>query len=186
MGMDVKVVERAGKSVKSDAKSEPLRDKSCGRATCMSCSTGNEGGCETNSIAYKIECQGCLAAGKSAEYEGESARNGFSRGLEHQDSLRNEREDSPLWKHCQLVHNGEKQTFSMSVVGSFQSCLERQINEAVRISSNTADYILNSKSEFHQAPIVRVVTTNGLQTEQGEEEVAVRGRGGGRRAERGQ
>ena len=186
MGMDVKVVERAGKSVKSDAKSEPLRNKSCGRATCMCCSSGNEGGCETNSIAYKIECQGCLAAGKSAEYEGESARNGFSRGLEHQDSLRNEREDSPLWKHCQLVHNGEKQTFSMSVVGSFQSCLERQINEAVRISSNTADHILNSKSEFHQAPIVRVVTTNGLQTEQGEEEVVVRGRGGGRRAERGQ
>ena len=109
-----------------------------------------------------------------------------SRGLEHQDSLRNEREDSPLWKHCQLVHNGEKQTFSMSVVGSFQSCLERQINEAVRISSNTADHILNSKSEFHQAPIVRVVTTNGLQTEQGEEEVVVRGRGGGHRAERGQ
>ena len=87
---------------------------------------------------------------------------------------------------CQLVHNGEKQTFSMSIVGSFQSCLERQINEAVRISSNTADPILNSKSEFHQAPIVRVVTTNGLQTEQGEEEVVVRGRGGGRRAERGQ
>ena len=128
-------------------------------------------------------CQGCLATGTSAEYEGESARNGFSRGLEHQDSLRNEREDLPLWK---LVHNGKKQAFSMSVVGCFQSCLERQINEAVRISSNIADHILNSKSEFHQAPIVRVVTTNGLQTEQGEEEVAVRGRGGGRRAERGQ
>ena len=76
----------------------------------------------------------------------------------------------------------------MSVVGSFQSCLERQINEAVRTSTSsfTSDHILNSKSEFHQAPIVRVVTTNGLQTEQGEEEVAVRGRGGGRRAERGQ
>ena len=80
---------------------------------------------KTNSLPYKIECQGCLAAGKSTEYEGESARNGFSRGLEHQDSLRNEREDSPLWKHCQLVHNGEKQASSMSVVGSFQSCLER-------------------------------------------------------------
>ena len=48
------------------------------------------------------------------------------------------------------------------------------------------NHILNSKSEFHEAPIVRVVTTNGLKTEQGEEEVVVRGRGGGRRAERGQ
>ena len=106
-----------------------------------------EGGCETNSIAYKIMCQGCLATGKSAQYDGESARNGFSRGLEHQESLRNEREDSPLWKHCQLVHSGEKQTFSMSVVGSFHSCLERQINEAVRISSNTADH------QSHKNPV---------------------------------
>ena len=86
----------------------------------------------------------------------------------------------PQWREADLLQ------FSMSVVGSFHSCLERQINEAVRISSNTADHILNSKSEFHQAPIVRVVATNGLQLEQGEEEVVVRGRGGGRRAERGQ
>ena len=48
--------------------------------------------------------------------------------------MRNEREESPLWKHCNLAHNGEKQDFSMEVVGSFQSCLERQINEAVRIN----------------------------------------------------
>ena len=42
---------------------------------------------------------------------------------------------------------------------------------------------MNSNSEFHQAPIVRVVTTNGLQTEQGEDQgwVAVGDRGGGRR-----
>ena len=61
-----------------------------------------------------------------------------------------------------LAHNGEKQDFSMEVVGSFQSCLKRQINEAVRITSSQADFIMNSKSEFHQAPIVRVVATNGL------------------------
>ena len=40
-----------------------------------------------------------------------------------------------------LAHNGEKQDFSMEVVGSFQSCLERQINEAVRITSSQADFI---------------------------------------------
>ena len=117
-------------------------------------------------------------------YEGESARNAFSRGLEHCESLRNEREDSPLWKHCQLAHNGEKQDFSMEVVGSFQSCLKRQINEAVRITSSQADFIMNSKTEFHQTPIVRVVATNGLQAEQGEDQgwIAVGDRGAGRRA----
>ena len=30
---------------------------------------------------------------------------------------------------------------------------------------------MNSKSKFHQASIVRVVATNGLQTEQGEDQV---------------
>ena len=188
MGMDVRVIERAGRSVKSDAKSEPLRSKDCGRAKCMCCSTGNPGGCETNSVGYKLVCQGCLMAGRSAEYHGEAARNCYSRGLEHQDGESNEREDSPLWKHCQLVHGGEKQTFSMVVTGSFHSCLERQINEAVRITSSKADIVMNSKSEFHQAPIVRVVATNGLQMEQGEQQgwVAVRGRGGGGRPGRGQ
>ena len=83
--------------------------------------------------------------------------------------MRNEREESPLWKHCQLAHYGEKQEFSMEVVGSFHSCLERQINEAVRITSTQADFIMNSKSEFHQASIVRVVATNGLKTEQEED-----------------
>ena len=141
-----------------------------------------------NSVGYRIVCQGCLQIGKLTVYEGESARNAYSRGCEHCEGLRNEREESPLWKHCQLAHNGEKQDFSMEVVGSFHSCLERQINEAVRITSSQADFIMNSKSEFHQAPIVRVVTTNGLQTEQGEDQgwVAVGDRGGRRSAGRGQ
>ena len=127
-------------------------------------------------------------AGRRAEYDGEAARNCYSRGLEHQDGVSNEREESPLWKHCQLIHGGEKQTFSMVVTGSFHSCLERQINEAVRITSSKADIVMNSKSEFHQAPIVRVVATNGLQMEQGEQQgwVAVGGRGGGGRPGRGQ
>ena len=181
MAMDVKVIERAGNSVRRDAKSEPLRNKNCGRSNCMCCTSGNEGSCEINSVGYRIVCQGCLLAGKQTEYEGESARNAYSRGLEHLEGLRNEREDSPLWKHCQLEHNGEKQIFSMEVVGSFHSCLERQINEAVRITSSKADFVLNSRSEFHQAPIVRLVATNGLQAEQGEEQgwVPVPARGGG-------
>ena len=140
MGMDVRVIERAGNSVRSDAKSEPLRNKSCGRGDCMCCSSGNEGGCDNISVGYRIVCQGCLQTGKQTVYEGETARNAYSWGLEHCEGLRNEREESPLWKHCQLSHNGEKQEFSMEVVGSFHSCLERQINEAVRITSTQAEF----------------------------------------------
>ena len=68
-----------------------------------------------------------------------------------------------------------------------RSCLERQVNEAVRITSRKAEVVLNSKTEFQEAPIRRVVATAGLQTVQGEDQgwVAVGRRGGTSRATRG-
>ena len=147
--------------------------------------TVNPGGCETNSCSYRIICIGCERNQETAHYEGETGRNPFSRGLEHKRDLKNEKEESPLWKHCQLVHDGRKQEFTMKVLGSFKSCLQRQTNEAVRIVSSEAKYIMNSRSEFHQAPITRVVVSSGLELEQGEETVGMRGRGrgnGGRRS----
>ena len=54
----------------------------------------------------------------------------------------------------------------MEVIKFHSSCLGRQVHEAVRITRTEAEIILNSKSEFHQAPLVRVVATTGLQEEQ--------------------
>ena len=137
-----------------------------------------------------IECCGCQEAGVVVQYSGETGRNSYSRGLEHQDNLKGEKEDSPLWKHCQLKHDGVKQAFTMKVLRSFSSCLERQVNKGVRITLSQAEEIMKSKNEFHQAPIVRVVATRGLHAGQGEDLgwVAVRERGGGtgRRTGRGQ
>ena len=75
----------------------------------------------------------------------------------------------------------------MTVLNSFKSCLERQRYEAVRITSSKAELVLNSKTEFHQAPIRRLVTTSGLQALQGEEEgwVPVRAARGARATARG-
>ena len=186
----VTVRERAGISVKTDAKSEPLRSKSCGRVDCLCCSKGKPGKCEQNSAGYRIKCESCLGAGKFAYYEGETGRNSYSRGLEHQRDLKDEKEDSPLWKHCVLEHDGQKQTFIMKALRSFKSCLQRQVNEVVRISSSKTEIIvLNSKNEFHQAPIIRVVTASGLHGSQGEDQAPaifdVGGRGAGRGAGRG-
>lgn len=44
--------------------------------------------------------------------------------------------------------------------------MKRQINEGVRINQSKADIILNSKAEFHQTPLVRVVPVRGLQNDQ--------------------
>ena len=54
----------------------------------------------------------------------------------------------------------------MQVVGCHFSCLGSQVYEAVRISRTETEIILHSKSEFNQAPIVRVIATSGLQEEQ--------------------
>ena len=183
-GIKVALKLRAGMSVKSDAKSEPLRKKECVRIDCFCCSRGNPGGCERNSSGYRIVCCTCESEGKLSHYEGETGRNPYSRVVEHISDLKNKKEDSPLWKHCVLQHNSVIQQFYMKTLSSYNSCLQRQTNEAVRITNSKATTLMNSKSEFHQAPIMRVAVFRGMELEQGEERRPggsswSRGRGGG-------
>ena len=175
-GWRVPVVERAGLAMRSMARAEPLKEKGCKRADCFPCSTGG-GNCERNGVGYKICCERCLRAGRCTEYDGESGSNGYSRGKEQAGGLRLEEEDNALWKHCMVEHGGEKVEFSMKVLQSFQSAMARQVNEGVRIKRSKADCMMNSKSEFHQHPVVRVVPMRGIQQEQGEEQRGGRGRG---------
>ena len=58
--------------------------------------------------------------------------------------------------------------------------MARQVNEGVRIKRSKAACVMNSKSEFHQHPVVRVVPMRGLQQEQGEVVADQQRRGGGR------
>ena len=153
------------------AKAEPLKKKGCQRTDCFPCNTGG-GNCERNGSGYRICCEQC-----GAEYEGETGSNGYCRGKEQEDGLRLEETDNPLWKHCMLKHESQHVNFSMKVLGSFQSAMARQVNEGVRIKRSKADCLMNSKSEFHQHPVVRVVPMRGIQLEQGEEQRGGRGRG---------
>ena len=95
---------------------------------------------------------------------------------------------SPLWKLCILEQSGEEATFRMEVVSMHSTCLDRQVHEMVRIGGSEAEVVLNSKSDFQQAPLVRLVTTTGLLEEQSPsqetggrlwQELGQRGRGGG-------
>ena len=180
-GMRVVVQERAGNANKALAKSEPLKDEKCGRDDCFPCETGG-GKCEKNGAGYEIVCVTCQRAGRKTCYYGETGKNAYTRGGEHRAACRLENEENALYKHCQLEHGGMQAEFSMRVAGRFSSCLVRQVNEAVRIGMSDAECLMNSKSEFHQAPLVRVVATTGLQDEQDErlDGVSVRGRRGRR------
>ena len=50
----------------------------------------------------------------------------------------------------------------MQVVSSYSTGLDRQVHEMVRIGGSRAEVVLNSKSDFQQAPLVRLVATTGL------------------------
>ena len=91
--------------------------------------------------------------------------------------MRLKSEENALWKHCMVEHESQHVEFSMKVLQSFQSSMARQVNEGVRIKRSKADCMMNSKSEFHQHPVVRVVPMRGIQQEQGEEQGGGRGRG---------
>ena len=101
--------------------------------------------------------------------------------------LRLEDEGNALWKHCLVEHGGIKAEFTMKQTNVFHSCLVRQVNEAVRIEMSGADCVMNSKAEFHQAPLIRVVPVAGLHEEQeaGGDPRVGGGRGGGQGRGRG-
>ena len=63
----------------------------------------------------------------------------------------------------------------MEALRGFNSCLQRQLNETVRITSSKIDIVMISKGEFHQAPIVQVTVAPRLKLEQGEEKEVARG-----------
>ena len=62
----------------------------------------------------------------------------------------------------QLYHPDQRkntEAFNMKAERTFKKCLERQVSEGVAIASSDADIILNSKAEFHQPALNRVILT---------------------------
>ena len=138
----------------------------CDRDDCFPCTSGGGGDYSKSCSVYRIECEECKKSELSAVYEGETDRNGYSRGHEHLEGLGKEKEDNPLWKHCQLQHGGLKVKFKMVCLKSFKTAFMRHINEGFRIACCQADICMNSKSEYQQPSIVRVTTLLGNSNEE--------------------
>ena len=177
--INVKVVTRGGNKMTRDLKSNPLRKGGCGRDECMVCSTGGKGDCSRSGAGYKIICLECPKVKIKAEYEGETARNPYSRGMEHQRDLENMAEKSPLWKHCSIQHGGRIVQFRMDALRAYKYPMVRQVNEGARVRLTEADICMNSKSEFHQPCIVRVIAVRGNVNEEQAGLFPRDGRGGG-------
>ena len=155
-GVKFKIAERGGVTLERQLKnSNPTASNECHRENCGPCAQpeGNGGSkrCHTTNICYKYTCnyQGCTAF-----YTGESSKNLMTRNEWHQSKYKSKKE-SFLFQHQQEKHDGQPANFKMEVLKSFKDCLSRQAAEGIFISKTEGE-ILNSKSEFHQPPIVRV------------------------------
>ena len=146
--INVILYERGGSKIGTNVKVDPLNLKVCGRDDCFPCLRGGGEDCSRRCTAYEIKCEECKHDNIGAVYIGETGRNVYSRGLEHQDGRNKHKEDNPLWKHCLIQHGGRQVNFKMKCLKSFKSAFMRQVNEGVRIACCLVDICMNSKMQF--------------------------------------
>ena len=152
----IAVVELAGTSMKRRLqRSDPFKEDVCRKASkCMVCSGegGGRGGCRHDSVTYEIICTVCLK-----RYLGETARNGYTRGLEHKSALSRRDINSVLYQHCREDHGGRVVPFKMRITGNFGGdALKRQLTESVMIQESPPDEILNRRDEWRHIQLPRV------------------------------
>ena len=161
-GINIAVTEVPGQSLKRRMqRSDPFRPDVCNKVdSCMICgrreveegSRRGGGRCRTESVTYKVVCVEC-----DKVYVGETARNGFSRGLEHIASVARRDPHSPLFIHCLEEHNGRTVMFRMEVTGAYGGDpLKRQITESVNIQNLPAHQLLNRRDEWRQTILPRL------------------------------
>ena len=115
---------------------------------------GTGGPCRKSNVVYEIACQLC-PDDRQAVYLGETARNLYTRGREHNRNCDKKENESFMMKHQQDRHNGAGAEYKAKVRCSFRDCLSRQIAEGVHIRRCEKE-VMNTKAEWHQPALWRV------------------------------
>ena len=162
--MNIKFIEKGGIKVKNLlVKKDPFPTQKCGVSNCPFCNKLNpqilidgKQKCTAHNVGYRFKCTEC-----DFTYEGETHRRISVRSGEHSDQLRNESNNSALWKHILNHHpmGGHNVKFKLSVTGQFFDPLSRQADESQRIQ-NARGKLMNSKAEFNAPKIKRIVVKN--------------------------
>ena len=156
-GVRFRIVETGGIAVKRMLqRSNPMGTVGCDEERCLPCRTGqgDGGNCRSCGINYQVECQLCPPDQRSL-YIGETARNLYTRGAEHEDRYTAADIKSFMHKHQVQEHDSVPGSYKATVTGSANDCLTRQVREAVLIRRCQVP-VLNSKTEWHQPGLYRI------------------------------
>ena len=165
--MTVKVVETGGLSLKQQLVKMDLTG--CFYPDCYVCESGGKGGAShTKSGAhYSAICKLCAEKGVNAIYNGESGRSAYFRSKQHKSDITNCRTSNALAKHLEIYHKndvGNTDAFKFKSEKVFSKCLDRQVMEGVAITNSKCDILMNSRGEYHQPAVTRVVTTREVRS----------------------
>ena len=185
----VKVVEGGGVPLRHCVVTSDLgRGEPCPQGNCLLCLTGEGGGGlhhHRSGAVYRGECTICserIEGSLLARYTGESGFSAYCRTLDHQKAVETKDKVNAFSKHLEIHHPdqvGNIWAFKFSLLELHQTPLPRLASESCFIHSDKVDIPMNSKAEFHQPAVGRVVITREL--EELEEQEGRRGsQGGGR------
>ena len=172
LGLRIRVVEKGGLSLKRAlVRTDLAAGDPCKQEDCQACLTnpGEGGGLlhQRSGALYRGTCRMCAAAGRSTVYHGESGYNGYTRLHDHAVDIKAGNLSNAFAKHLLEDHLAatalERQdAISFEVLRTFEKPLERQVAEAVAIKNCKADLVLNSKAEWEQPAVERLIVTRDL------------------------
>ena len=97
-------------------------------------------------------------------YPGETSRTLYSRQTEHVTGLAAKKEKNALYKQKELHHISKEPKFIFKAEKFFTEPVSKQIFEGCSINHSLSSprFLINSKAEFRQGEIARVVIVRGL------------------------
>ena len=168
LGLKVKTQEGSGVALRRSVVTGDLgAGQPCPQGNCPLCLTGEgRGGLRhhRSGALYRGDCN--LCGEEVSRYWGESGDSGYCRTLQHQSAIANKDENNAFVKHLaihHIDHQGEKEPFKFTLEGVYNQPLPRLCSESCHINTNNVAIPMNSKAEWHQPVIARVVVTRELQ-----------------------
>ena len=143
----------------------------CGREDCNPCRSGTTKKLSCRKVSpggmvYSCSCLTCKLRVEEKEswYHGRSARTLYTRQSEHETGFRAGKPENALFKHAQLHHQGETPEFQFRAEKFFSDATSAQIFEGVSINHTPSSegFLMNSKAEYQQGEVARVVIVRGL------------------------
>ena len=161
-GIQVTFIERTGFSLQNQLEqADPYKRPDCEREDCFQCEEEGGGDCEKRGPGYVLKCkeEGC-----TGHYDGQSGRNGYTRGIEHKKGYMKKKEGNVLVDHDKEYHGGRGEAkYKMEARRTFgRDNRRRMMDEAVRIQMNLG-IMMNRKGEFRNSVLPRLQVHRGAE-----------------------